>query len=236
VITGVSQHRGVSAAPKIQPVFMGGTIAEHRMFILSLCRYQHVSLLLCLFHYVTWSVSQIALFVLVGKLLGPIGATALAVLLIAWALAVEVRVGVVFGFLVAGYALLARDVLELSTISSWTAGTTVLFAATAIMISLAVESASHVVIQGIPFGPPSRKSFTLPRGQLPLVGLYFAVVFGLFFLTLDLTMRLLGYHGQEHLRVNEITNDWHRVAAAEFEASGELRKRDWHLGVLASQS
>jgi hypothetical protein len=70
----------------------------------------------------------------------------------------------------------------------------------------------------------------------PLAGLYFVFFFGLFFMTLDLIMRLAGYRSEQHRSVNEISNGWHSTAAAEAEAAARVREHGWHLRAIAAQS
>jgi hypothetical protein len=106
----------VSSRSKIVPVFVGGTIAEHLMFMVSMCRFQHISLPLCWLHLVTWSVVHTSLFLITFKLLGLHGAIAYGVLLLAWALAMDVGVGLLFGLLELGYAYVASQIVMMSAL------------------------------------------------------------------------------------------------------------------------
>ncbi len=224
----------MSKTNPIRPVFMGGTLAEHKIFVLSVCRFDHFSIPLSLFHYVTWSVGHISMYVIAERVFGPVGGMVLAFLLTAWAMRMDVRFGALFGVLETSYALLASVLLSQVVVSGTSTSTTVWLALATLLTSLAVEVGSHFVVQGHPPGPPSKKVFFVPNGEFAMIGLYFAIVFGLFFLNLDLAMRFLGYRSDDHKRVNEITNDWHRGAAAE--AAAKPRIRDWHLRVIEAQS
>jgi hypothetical protein len=58
------------------PVFIGGSLAEHKLFIGTVCRFEHVSVPLCLFHYLTWTVVHVAMYVIAERLFGPVGRAA----------------------------------------------------------------------------------------------------------------------------------------------------------------
>jgi hypothetical protein len=47
-----------------------------------------------------------------------------------------------------------------------------------------------------------------------LIGIEFALILGVFYLTKDLAMRY-GYQRELHLRTNAISNQWHRLASNE---------------------
>lgn len=211
------------------PVFIGGTVLEHVLFVVSLCRYQHPSLPLCFVHYLTWSVVQISLFAIAFKLFGLIGAIVFGTAIAVWAMRMDVVVGALIGLLVLGYGIAAEALASGGAITTGEA-------LACILAALVVEGSFHLVFQGRPPRPPPRNAIHLPSAQVLLVGLYFAVLFGLFFLTLDLAMRLGGYRRELNRRTNEITNDWHRIAADEAEKALKPSLRDWHVRAIAAQS
>lgn len=96
----------------MKPVFLGGSFGEHILFVLSMCRFQHLGMPLCLLHFVTWSVVHIALFAMVFTLFGGVGALIYGVALAAWAMLLDVRIGMLFGLMEAGYAMVAMDLLS----------------------------------------------------------------------------------------------------------------------------
>lgn len=101
----------------------------------------------------------------------------------------DARIGAIFGLMETSYALLAGVILSQTVVSNASTGTTIALAFGSMVIALLVEIASHVVFQGQLPGPPSKQVFAMPKKQFPAIGIYFAVVFGLFFLNLDLAMR-----------------------------------------------
>ncbi len=219
---------------QVQPVFIGGTLAEHKLFISSMCRFDHISLPLSLFHYITWSIGHVAMYVIAERAFGPTGGAVWAALLIGWALILDARIGVLFGALEIAYAVLASVALSQTWVMSASTGATVGLAFATMTASLLVEVAAHIVVQRHPPGPPSRHVLVVPKLHFAAIGLYFAIVFGLFFLSLELAMRFLGYRPQEHQRVNEVATEWHRRAATDM--SAKPHERDWHLRVAEAQA
>lgn len=217
----------------IKPVFLGGSLGEHILFVLSMCRFQHLGLPLCLFHFLTWSVVHIALFAIVFTLFGGVGALIYGVALAAWTILLDVRIGMLFGLMEAGYAMIAMDLLSGSPAAT---SVTVGKAVGCLVAALAVEVGFHQLLQGHVPGPLPEKAIHVPGPQQPLIGIYLGVVFGLFFLTLDLAMRFWSYRGELHRCVNATASDWHRAAAHEAEAVSKLSMRDWHLRAMATRS
>ena len=204
-----------------RPAFIGGSILEHVTLIVSLCRFQHVSLPLCAMHCLSWSVTHIALFTLVFALFGTPGAIVFAAIVVIWALRMDLLVGVFFGLLEAAYAFAAhRLVLEAT---SWATGAIVATALAGIVAAFAMEGGMHRVLQGHLPPPPPRSA--MPAAQRPLGLIYFAIFFGPFVMALDLAMRLIGYRRSLNGSVNAIANAWHREAAA---AATQPHLRDWH--------
>jgi hypothetical protein len=191
------------------PVFVGGGVAEHVAFVVSLCRYQHHDLRLVAVHYATWSVVHVALHTIAFTLFGPAGVIALGVLLTAWAIRIDFGVGVAFGVMQAIYA---RSAIELAPLIAVSSGPKIGLAFFALVAAIVVEARSHVWLQGYPPRPPKRAVATLPTWQKVAFVPYFVVTFGLFFMTLDVAMRLLGYRSVLHRRTNEITAGWHEQA------------------------
>src|SRR6476659_1714016 len=99
----LSKLRGMNDATT-KPVFMGGTLDQHLLFVVALCRFQHHTLPLALVHYLTWSVVGVALHAIALTLAGPVGSLVLGVAVTAWAVRLDVRVGSFFGGLHAVYA------------------------------------------------------------------------------------------------------------------------------------
>lgn len=221
------------ARSPISPVFIGGTVRQHVLFVASTCRYDHQNVPLCFVHYLTWSVMQVSLFVIAFALFGPFGAIVYGAAMVGWAVRMDVLVGLIYGVLFVGYGF-AADFLMSGRIMTGTASAITVGAALACAVAaLAVEASAHIVFTGRPPLPPSRNTTHLSAFQLPMLGLYFAVLFGLFFLTLDLAMRFAGYRRELNREANAVTNDWHRVAA---EAAQKPSVRDWHLRAIACQS
>lgn len=208
-----------------RPVFIGGTIHEHALFVVALCRFQHHTLPLALVHYVTWSVVGIALHVVAFLLGGPVGPVVLAVGLTGWAMRVDVRVGLVFGVMQSAYAWTTLAVV--SPLISSSAAATGGLALLAVVAAIVTEVASHHVLQGYGPRPPAGAVGGLPRLHKAAFVPYFVVTFGSFFLTLDLAMRFFGHRRDLHLRANALAAEWHddvvRAAATPADESRELR-------------
>lgn len=212
-----------------KPGFIGGTLDEHVLFVLAMCRFQHHSVPLALLHYVTWSVVGTALHVLAFTLFGPLGPIVLALALTAWAMRLDVRVGSLFGLMQATYAWTVLEVLRGHMPSSaMTAG----LALAAIVVAIATEGACHHVLQG--YGPrPPASAFAGLRGvHKGAFVLYFVLTFGIFFLTLDLALRFVGLRRDLHLRANAIATGWHEEVAAGTPAAGS-RELQWHRRAIA---
>ena len=124
---------------ELNPVFFGGTVSEHVMFVVALCRFQHHSLALSLIHYLTWSIVHVALYVIASALFGHAGAWVLAAVLVVWAVRMDVRVGLLFGLL---------ELLYIAAANSFVAAlgapvlTTVAYALGALVGALILEGAS----------------------------------------------------------------------------------------------
>lgn len=216
--------------------FIGGTMAEHVLFVVALCRFQHHSLKLSLIHYLTWSSMHVGLYAIALALFGPIGAIVFGVAVVAWAMRMDVRVGLLFGLLELGCALAANALLPADALAAGNAGKTVAIAFGGMVAALVVEVASHLVLQGYPPRPPVRAMATMPVGHKLAFVPYFVVTFGLFFLMLDLAMRLLGYRGQLHAQANAISAGWHQDAVSGAKAASKSREGDWHRRAIAEQS
>jgi hypothetical protein len=197
------------------PVFVGGSVAQHVTFVVSLCRYQHHDLRLAAVHYATWSVVHLALHTIAFTLFGPPGVIALAALLTAWAMRMDFGIGVAFGLMQAIYA---RAAIALAPTIALSSGPKIGLALLAMVAAIVVEARSHVWLQGYPPRPPKRAVATLPKRQKVAFVPYFVFTFGLFFMTLDLAMRLLGYRSALHRCANAITAEWQQQALAD---SGE---------------
>jgi hypothetical protein len=218
-----------------KPVFLGGTVAEHLLFVLALCRFQHHTLPLALVHYVTWSVVGVALHVLALTLAGPLGPIILALALTAWAVRLDVRVGLLFGLMQIAYAWTTLAVLR-ALIPSSEAATGGL-ALVAIVAALTTEVASHHVLQGYGPRPPPRAVAGLSRLRRAAFVPYFVMTFGIFFLTLDLAMRVLAHRRHLHLRANAIAAAWHEdVVSAAIPAGRESRELRLHRRAITELS
>jgi len=212
----------------LEPRFTNGTVSEHILFVVSLCRFQHHSLGLASVHYLTWSAMHVGLYVIALSTFGVPGAIALCALLVGWALRMDLRVGLVFAMMELGYATVAHRLFETLAISP-SAIAAVAFGG--MVASLIVEVASHVLFQGYKPAPPAQVSEALRARQKLGFALYFVVAFGLFFLTLDLAMRLLGYRASLHRRANAFAREWHRDAAR-GESAANARELAWHLRAI----
>lgn len=221
----------MAAQSELKPVFLGGTFGQHVLFLLSMCRFQHLGVPLCLLHYLTWSVVHIALFATVFTLLGFAGAVVYGAGLTVWALRMDMRVGLLFGLMEAGYAMVALSLLPVSPVA---AAVTIGKAVGCLVAAMALEVLFHVLFQGHVPGPLPTTAIHVPGPQQPLIGVYLGVIFGLFFLTLDLATRFGGYRSELNAQANAVANEWHRAAAAEAEAASKNSLRDWHLRAIAA--
>lgn len=215
------------------PVFVGGTLTEHIMFVVALCRYQHHSLTLALVHYVTWSAMHVALYSLALALFGPIGAIVLGVAITGWALNMNLVAGLVFGLLELACATCAFALVPFEVAAGIAMGRAVLLAVGGIIASLAVEVGCHLVLQGYPPSPPARATHGMPVIQKLGFVLYFVITFGMFFLTLDLAMRLCGLRPNWHRDANAIAAEWHRDAVDIVRKPRELQ---WHRRAIVEQT
>jgi hypothetical protein len=151
----------------------------------------------------------------------------------AWSLVIDVPVALFIGVLEFMYAHMALaavpfvDSLSLST--GQTIGAALAFSA----FGTALEVSLHFAFQGLPPGPPPKMN--VPPSHFPLVGLYFAILFGLQYLTWDLSMRFLGYQPQLHRRINEITNAYHAMDAEEAAQQKNEHARAFHLYAISQQ-
>jgi hypothetical protein len=157
----------------------------------------------------------------------------LAAALTVWAMRMDVRVGLLFGLLELLYVAAANSLLaSLAT----PALTIVLYALGALIGALVLEGASHLLVQGYPPGPPARAAAGLSvRQELAFVP-YFVVLFGLFFLTLDLAMRLGGHRSMQHRRANAIASQWHQDAVDVAQGASNSRELKWHRRAAAELS
>lgn len=198
------------------PAYLRGTAAQHVLFVVALCRFQHHTLPLALVHYLTWSMSGIALHALASTIGGTAGSIVLAVLLTGWALRLDVAAGLLFGLMQGAYAwttfAIVRAIMPSSSIAA------IVLALGAIVVAIATEVASHHVLQGYGPRPPKRAlAGVSPRARMSFLP-YFVVTFGIFFLTLDLIMRFTRYRSALHTRANELAAEWHADALPTAEA------------------
>jgi hypothetical protein len=217
-----------------KPVFLGGTLAEHLLFVVALCRFQHHTLPLALVHYLTWSVVGLALHVVAFTAFGSFGPVVLGLALTAWALGLDVRVGLLFGLMQAAYAYTTLTVLHALAPASGAA--TVGLALAAIVAAILTEVASHHVVQGYGPRPPAGALAGMRRAHRLAFVPYFVVTFGIFFLTLDLAMRLVGHRGDLHRRANALATGWHRDALEAAATGHESRELQLHRRAIAELS
>jgi hypothetical protein len=215
-------------APPAQPVFLGGTVADHVLFVVALCRFQHHSLGLAAVHYLTWSVVHVALHSIAFTLFGPAGCIVLGIAVTAWAIRMDVAVGVLLGVLEVGYG---RAAIALVPAMGFRTGPVVALALLSLVSAIVIEARSHVVLQGYPPRPPRRIIASLPASQKGIFVPYFVVTFGLFFLTLDLAARLLGHRRDLHRRANAVASGWHEEALEG--APADSRETDLHRRAIA---
>jgi hypothetical protein len=218
---------------QVNPVFFGGTVSEHVMFVVALCRFQHHSLALSAIHYLTWSVVHVALYAIALALFGPTGAWVLGASLVAWAMRMDVRVGLLFGLLELLYVAAANGLVAALPAPALA---TVAYAIGALIGALMLELASHLLVQGYPPGPPARAVAGLSVRQKLAFLPYFVVTFGLFFLTLDLAMRFGGHRSVQHRRVNAIAAQWHQDAFDRARGASKSRELMWHRRAVAELS
>ena len=140
--------------------------------------------------------------------------------------------GIVFGLLEIGCAATAFALVVPDATGGVAVGRTVWLSVGAVVASLAVEVASHLLLQGYPPSPPARATTGLPVAQKLGFALYFVITFGMFFLTLDLAMRLCGYRPAQHQQANAIAGEWHGDALAKAPKARELH---WHQRAIAEQ-
>jgi hypothetical protein len=211
-----------------EPRYVGGTNAEHVLFVVSLCRFQHHSLALASAHYLTWGIVHVALHAIAFAVLGPIGPIALGVTLTAWAVRMDLGVGLLFGLM---QLASARAAIALVPMMGMSTGVTVAVALGAVFGAIFSEARGfHVLIQGYAPRPPSAVASLPARQKVGFVP-YFVFTFGPFFLTLDLAMRLLGYRKSLHRRANAIAATWHELALPA--ASPDSREMRLHRRAVA---
>lgn len=159
--------------------------------------------------------------------------TLFGVAIFVWSLVIDAPVALVVGvleYLYAHMALAAVPIVDsLSLSTGQTIGAALAFSAS----GTALEVSLHFVFQGLPPGPPPKMN--VPSSHVPLVGLYFAILFGLQYLTWDLSMRFLGYQPQLHRRINEITNAFHALDAEEAAQQKNEHARAFHLYAISQQ-
>jgi hypothetical protein len=217
-----------------RPVFLGGTIAEHLLFVVALCRFQHHALPLALVHYLTWSVVGLALHVLAFTIGGSLGPIVLGFAVTAWAVRLDVRVGLLFGLMQAAYACTTLAVVHALAPTSRAA--IVGLGLAAIVAAIMTEVASHHVLQGYGPRPPARALAGVPGSHKLAFVPYFVVTFGIFFLTLDLAMRIAGHRGHLHRRVNALATEWHKDALGAAASGRESRELRLHRRAIAELS
>jgi len=71
----------------------------------------------------------------------------------------------------------------------------------------------------------------LPASHKRLVVPYFVIVFGLFFITLDLAIRLVSHRKDLHRRANAVAGGWHEQALEE--AARAPRETQLHRRAMA---
>jgi hypothetical protein len=194
------------------PIFIGGSLDDHIFFMLSLCRLEHTALSLVLVHYATWSIVHISLSIILQSLLGTVATFAIMLALNVWAIRLDRTIGAFYSFLLllywaAAYTLKSDYLSEIAT------STLVAASAAALFLAIGFEASCHVLIQGPLPGPPSEKIIKLPAWQGPLIGLYFVILYGLFFMSLDMAMRFLSHNPPLHKHVNATLRVWHQIEA-----------------------
>lgn len=165
---------------------------------------------------------------------GSFGPIVLGLTLTAWAMRLDVRVGWLFGLMQAAYAWTTVAIVHalLPTSPAATLG----FALVAIIAAIMTEVASHRVLQGYGPKPPVRALEGLPRHHKLAFVPYFVVTFGLFFLTLDLSMRLFSHRSDLNRRVNAIATTWHEDAVSTAVSGEESRELQLHRRAIAELS
>jgi hypothetical protein len=94
------------------PRFIGGSIDEHLLVVVALCRFQHHSLKLASIHYLTWSAMHVGLYAIAMLLFGTTGAAVLGGILVGWAARLDARAGLVFGLLEVACAFGAHALVQ----------------------------------------------------------------------------------------------------------------------------
>lgn len=173
---------------------------------------------------------------MVQTMVGALGTIEFICSIVAWAVLLDFRVGAFYGVLVFAYSFIAHYILS-NFLSSLSPFVIVTGSLVCLILAIVVEASCHIVFQaGILPGPISEKLIKLPEYQRPLIGIYFAIVFGLFFLSFDLSLRFLHHKPDLHKTANTITNAWHKILADEAEKKKLLAARDFHLYVIKQQS
>jgi len=147
-----------------------------------------------------------------------------AFILAAWAIYMDKLIGLIYLLLSLSYLYFAHHLQP----------TTVIMPLVCALISLSAEALSHLLIQGhLPGGPPEHKDIpSLSKSQSIIFVPYFVIMLGPFFLTLDLAMRFFDFRPYLNKSVNNITYNWHEIAA---EQAKEEKTREWHLRVIKMQ-
>jgi hypothetical protein len=220
-----------TSVQKRSPIFIGGSLQDHIFFMVSICRLEHTALSLILIHYATWSVVHVSLSIILQTLLGQIYTAEILTVLIAWALFLDLKVGAFYGTLLAIYSIAAHFLLTNSLAATSTV-TLVIASLACLFLAIGFEATCHVLIQGPLPGPPSEKLIKLPPWQGPLIGLYFVILFGLFWMSFDLALRYAGYKPDLNKDVNAALRIWHQIEADEAAKSNKTAARDYHLWAL----
>lgn len=174
------------------------------MFVVAVCRFQHDTLPLAAVHYLTWSLLHVGLYALAFLGAGTVGAFALAIALACWAMRLDLRIGLLFALWTASCAAAASAIVP---VLAWTTSATAVASVVSIAVAFVLELASHLVLQGhhprVPRDAPRSPAYAVT------FFFYFVVLFGFFFLTLDLAMRHAHMRVSLHRRVSDIVGTWH---------------------------
>src|SRR4051794_10975318 len=98
--------------------FLGPTRDQHLLFMLSVCRFQHVSVPLILIHHLTWTVVLTAFYSLLFTVAPSPVPLLFGSLAAVWAIVLDRPVGLVYSALTAGYLFMASS---LAPVSPWVA-------------------------------------------------------------------------------------------------------------------
>ncbi len=121
---------------KSNPRFIGGSLQEHRLFMLALCRFQHESIPLSLLHYPTWSIVLCSLYSVLWSLLPHEFVFTFSTVCCLWSILMDLRCGIFYSFLTVAYVLIGKSLAPVNVLIGVAVG----------LSGLIIEALLHIII------------------------------------------------------------------------------------------